>query len=48
MTTALLGIRSLRGRELVVGGAAVDEAWTGRGVLMFRASAGVGEFRMEA
>ena len=44
----LLGIWSERGRELVVGRAAVDEAWTGRGVLMFRASAGIREFRMEA
>ena len=44
----MVGIWSERGRELVVGGAAVDEAWTGRDVLMFRASAGISEFRMEA
>ena len=30
MRTALLGIWSERGRELVVGRGAVDEAWTGR------------------
>lgn len=47
MTIALLGIWSVR-RGVVAVGAFVDGVLTGRGVLRLRASAGVGEARLEA
>ena len=47
MTIALLGIWSVR-RGAVVVGAFTDGVRKGRGVLRLRASAGVGEARLEA